>query len=158
MRKSRHESGKVAVGVIVIVVLVVLIAGRLWTTRPARGRLCATPAPGQGRLADTATTTKVKTACCCRKPRVGLDTTVATDRGEVTLTGQVPSEGGQGTRGGHRARHHRRQRGAQQLDRQSRRRANGRASIGTRGGSRESRPSSPYLAQATSCRPRITVR
>ena len=41
---------------------------------------------------DTATTTKVKTALLLSKHVSAFDTTVATARGEVTLTGEVPTE------------------------------------------------------------------
>jgi hyperosmotically inducible protein len=41
---------------------------------------------------DAATTTKVKTALLLSKHASAFDTTVATARGEVTLTGEVPTE------------------------------------------------------------------
>ena len=52
MKTSLRESGKAAVGAIIVVVLIVLIGGTLLDLLvPARGRGARHLAPGQGRLA-----------------------------------------------------------------------------------------------------------
>jgi hyperosmotically inducible periplasmic protein len=86
MKRSR-------VGVIVVVVLIVLIAGGVWTysSRRAAG-VRDTLRLVKDTSQDTATTTKVKTALLLSKHVSAFDTTVATARGEVTLTGEVPTE------------------------------------------------------------------
>lgn len=93
MKRSLHESGKVAVGAIVVVVLIVLIAGGVWTysSRRAAG-VRDTLRLVKDTSQDTATTTKVKTALLLSKHVSAFDTTVATARGEVTLSGEVPTE------------------------------------------------------------------
>lgn len=93
MKKSLHESGKAPVGVIIVVVLIVLLAGGVWTysARRAAG-VRDTLRLVKDTSQDTATTTKVKTALLLSKHVSAFDTAVATDRGEVTLTGQVPTE------------------------------------------------------------------
>jgi hyperosmotically inducible protein len=93
MKRSLHESGKTAVGVIVVVVLVVLIAGGVWTytSRRAAG-VRDTLRLVKDTSQDTATTTKVKTALLLSKHVSAFDTAVATARGEVTLSGEVPTE------------------------------------------------------------------
>jgi hyperosmotically inducible periplasmic protein len=93
MKRSAHESGKVAVGAIIVVVLIVLIAGGVWTysSRRAAG-VRDTLRLVKDTSQDTATTTKVKTALLLSKHVSAFDTTVATARGEVTLTGEVPTE------------------------------------------------------------------
>ncbi len=93
MKRSLHESGKVAVGVIIVVVLIVLIAGGAWTysSRRAAG-VRDTLRLVKDTSQDTATTTKVKTALLLSKHVSAFDTTVATARGEVTLSGEVPTE------------------------------------------------------------------
>ncbi len=86
MKRSR-------VGVGVVVVLIVLIAGGVWTysSRRAAG-VRDTLRLVKDTSQDTATTTKVKTALLLSKHVSAFDTTVATARGEVTLTGEVPTE------------------------------------------------------------------
>jgi hyperosmotically inducible protein len=93
MKRSFHESGKVAVGVVIMVVLIVLIGGLVWTysSRRAAG-VRDTLRLVKDTSQDTATTTKVKTALLLSKHVSAFDTTVATARGEVTLTGEVPTE------------------------------------------------------------------
>jgi hyperosmotically inducible protein len=93
MKRSLHESGKAAVGAIIVVVLIVLLAGGVWTysARRAAG-VRDTLRLVKNTSQDTATTTKVKTALLLSKHVSAFDTTVATARGEVTLTGEVPTE------------------------------------------------------------------
>jgi osmotically-inducible protein OsmY len=93
MRTSLTESGKVAVGAIIVIVLIVLIAGGVWTysSRRAAG-VRDTLRLVKDTSQDTATTTKVKTALLLSKRVSAFDTMVATARGEVTLTGAVPTE------------------------------------------------------------------
>jgi hyperosmotically inducible protein len=93
MKKSLHESGRATIGAIIVVVLIVLIAGGLWTysSRRAAG-VRDTLRLVKDASQDTATTTKVKTALLLSKHVSAFDTTVATARGEVTLSGEVPTE------------------------------------------------------------------
>ena len=93
MKKSLHESGRATIGAIIVVVLIVLIAGGLWTysSRRAAG-VRDTLRLVKDTSQDTATTTKVKTALLLSKHVSAFDTTVATARGEVTLSGEVPTE------------------------------------------------------------------
>jgi hyperosmotically inducible protein len=93
MKKSLHESGRAAVGAIIVVVLIVLIAGGAWTysSRRAAG-VRDTLRLVKDTSQDAATTTKVKTALLLSKHVSAFDTTVATARGEVTLSGEVPTE------------------------------------------------------------------
>ena len=93
MKTSLTERGKVAVGAIIVIVLIVLIAGGVWTysSRRAAG-VRDTLRLVKDTSQDTATTTKVKTALLLSKHVSAFDTTVATARGEVTLTGAVPTE------------------------------------------------------------------
>ncbi|HUP34064.1 MAG TPA: BON domain-containing protein [Candidatus Limnocylindria bacterium] len=93
MKRSLHESGKVAVGVVIMVVLIVLISGLVWTysSRGAAG-VRDTLRLVKDTSQDAATTTKVKTALLLSKHVSAFDTTVATASGEVTLTGEVPTE------------------------------------------------------------------
>lgn len=93
MKTSLTESGKVAVGAIIVIVLIVLIAGGVWTysSRRAAG-VRDTLRLVKDTSQDAATTTKVKTALLLSKHVSAFDTMVATARGEVTLTGAVPTE------------------------------------------------------------------
>jgi osmotically-inducible protein OsmY len=93
MKTSLKESGRAPVGAIIVVVLIVLIAGGVWTysSRRAAG-VRDTLRLVKDTSQDTATTTKVKTALLLSKHVSAFDTTVATARGEVTLTGAVPTE------------------------------------------------------------------
>jgi hyperosmotically inducible protein len=93
MKTSLHESGRVAVGAIIVVVLIVLIGGLVWTYSSRRGETVRdTLRLVKDSSQDAATTTKVKTALLLSKHVSAFDTAVATARGEVTLTGEVPSE------------------------------------------------------------------
>ena len=93
MKRSLHESGRAAVGTIIVAVPIVLIAGGVWTysSRRAAG-VRDTLRLVKDTSQDTATTTKVKTAFLLSKHVSAFDTTVATARGEVTLSGEVPTE------------------------------------------------------------------
>jgi osmotically-inducible protein OsmY len=92
-KTSRHESGRIAAGLITVLVLVVLLGGVVWMYSSSR----AASVRDTFRLVkdssqDAATTTKVKTALLLSKHVSAFDTAVVTARGEVTLTGQVPTE------------------------------------------------------------------
>jgi hyperosmotically inducible protein len=94
MKTSVHESGRVAVGAIVVVVLIVLIGGLVWTYSSRRGESVRdTLRLVKDSSQDAATTTKVKTALLLSKHVSAFDTAVGTARGDVTLTGEVPTEG-----------------------------------------------------------------
>ena len=93
MKTARHERGRSPVGIIVVLVIVVLFGGLAWAYASGRG----TTVREAFRLVkntsqDAATTTKVKTALLLSKHVSAFDTQVGTDRGEVTLTGVVPTE------------------------------------------------------------------
>jgi hyperosmotically inducible protein len=93
MKTSLHESGRVAVGAIIVVVLIVLIGGIVWTYSSRRGEAVRdTLRLVKDSSQDAATTTKVKTALLLSKHVSAFDTAVGTARGEVTLTGEVPTE------------------------------------------------------------------
>lgn len=93
MKTSLHESGRVAVGAIIVVVLIVLIGGLVWTYSSRRGETVRdTLRLVKDSSQDAATTTKVKTALLLSKHVSAFDTAVGTARGEVTLTGEVPTQ------------------------------------------------------------------
>jgi len=93
MKTSLHESGRVAVGTVIVVVLIVLVAGLVWTYSSRRGAAVRdTLRLVKDSSQDAATTTKVKTALLLSKHVSAFDTAVGTARGEVTLTGEVPTE------------------------------------------------------------------
>jgi hyperosmotically inducible protein len=93
MKTALHESGRVAVGAIIVVVLIVLIGGLVWTYSSRRGETVRdTLRLVKDSSQDAATTTKVKTALLLSKHVSAFDTAVGTARGEVTLTGEVPTE------------------------------------------------------------------
>lgn len=93
MKTSLHESGRVAVGAIIVVVLIVLIGGIVWTYSSRRGEAVRdTLRLVKDSSQDAATTTKVKTALLLSKHVSAFDTMVGSARGEVTLTGEVPTE------------------------------------------------------------------
>ena len=93
MKTSLHESGRVAVGAIIVVVLIVLVGGLVWTYSSRRGEAVRdTLRLVKDSSQDAATTTKVKTALLLSKHVSAFDTAVGTTRGEVTLTGEVPTE------------------------------------------------------------------
>ena len=93
MKRSLHESGKAAVGAVIVVVLIVLIGGLGWTYSSQRAAgVRDTMRLVKDTSQDAATTTKVKTALLLSKHASAFDTTVATAGGEVTLTGEVPTE------------------------------------------------------------------
>ena len=93
MKTSLHESGRVAVGTVIVVVLIVLVAGLVWTYSSRRGAAVRdTLRLVKDSSQDAATTTKVKTALLLSKHVSAFDTAVGTARGEVTLTGEVPNE------------------------------------------------------------------
>jgi len=93
MKTSIHESGRVAVGAIIVVVLIVLIGGLVWTYSSRRGEAVRdTLRLLKDSSQAAATTTKVKTALLLSKHVSAFDTAVGTARGEVTLTGEVPTQ------------------------------------------------------------------
>jgi hyperosmotically inducible protein len=76
-----------------VLVLIVLIGGLVWTYSSSRGAAVRdTFRLVKDTSQDAATTTKVKTALLLSKHVSAFDTTVDTARGEVTLTGEVPTE------------------------------------------------------------------
>jgi hyperosmotically inducible protein len=92
-KTSRDESGRIAAGLITVLVLIVLLGGVVWMYSSSR----AASVRDTFRLVkdssqDAATTTKVKTALLLSKHVSAFDTAVGTARGEVTLTGEVPTE------------------------------------------------------------------
>jgi osmotically-inducible protein OsmY len=92
MKTSRHQSGRIAVGLITVLVLIALIGGLVWTYSSSRGAsVWDTFRLVKDSSQDAATTTKVKTALLLSKHVSAFDTTVGTVRGEVTLTGEVPT-------------------------------------------------------------------
>jgi hyperosmotically inducible protein len=93
MKRSRHESGRSTVGVIAVLVLIVLVGGLVWAYSSSRGASVRdTFRLVKDTSQDAATTTKVKTALLLSKHVSAFDTMVGTARGEVTLTGEVPTE------------------------------------------------------------------
>jgi len=93
MKRSRHERGRSTVGTIAVLVLVVLISGLVWVYSSSRGASVRdTFRLVKDTSQDAATTTKVKTALLLSKHVSAFDTMVGTARGEVTLTGEVPTE------------------------------------------------------------------
>jgi hyperosmotically inducible protein len=94
MKKTlRHESGRIAAGLITVLVLIVLLGGVVWMYSSSRAAsLRDTFRLVKDSSQDAATTTKVKTALLLSKHVSAFDTAVVTARGEVTLTGQVPTE------------------------------------------------------------------
>jgi osmotically-inducible protein OsmY len=92
-KTSLYENGRIAAGLITVLVLIVLIGGVVWmysSSRAASVRDTFRLAKDSSR--DAATTTKVKTALLLSKHVSAFDTAVGTARGEVTLTGEVPTE------------------------------------------------------------------
>lgn len=93
MKSSRNERGRITVGTITVLVLVVLIGGVLWAYSSSRGAsLRDTFRSVKDTSQDSATTTKVKTALLLSKHVSAFDTMVSSSHGEVTLTGEVPTE------------------------------------------------------------------
>jgi hyperosmotically inducible protein len=93
MKSSRHERGRITVGTITVLVLIVLIGGVLWVYSSSRGAsIRDTFRSVKDTSQDSATTTKVKTALLLSKHVSAFDTMVSSSRGEVTLTGEVPTE------------------------------------------------------------------
>jgi hyperosmotically inducible protein len=93
MRISRYENGRSPVGTIIVLVVIVLIGGLAWAYASSRGTsMRETFRLVKDTSQDAATTTKVKTALLLSKHVSAFDTRVGTDRGAVTLTGEVPTE------------------------------------------------------------------
>lgn len=87
------RSGRVSVGTITVLVLILLIGGVVWIYASGRGASALnTLRLVKDTSQDAATTSKVKTALLLSKHVSPFDIRVATDRGEVALTGEVPSE------------------------------------------------------------------
>ncbi len=93
MRTSGDENGRSPVGTIIVLVVIVLIGGLAWAYASSRGAsMRETFRLVKDTSQDAATTTKVKTALLLSKHVSAFDTQVGTDRGAVTLTGEVPTE------------------------------------------------------------------
>jgi hyperosmotically inducible periplasmic protein len=94
MRTSRYENGRSPVGTIIVLVVIVLVGGLAWAyASSGRGAsMRETFRLVKDTSQDAATTTKVKTALLLSKHVSAFDTRVDTDRGAVTLTGEVPTE------------------------------------------------------------------
>jgi hyperosmotically inducible periplasmic protein len=78
--------------VIAIVLIVLIVGGVLIYQRDAATSIGATLRSVKETSQDAATTSKVKTALMLSKHVSAFDVKATTNRGEVTLTGEVPSE------------------------------------------------------------------
>ncbi len=78
--------------VIAIVLIVLIVGGVLIYQRDAATSIGATLRSVKETSQDAATTSKVKTALMLSKHVSAFDVKASTNRGEVTLTGEVPSE------------------------------------------------------------------
>jgi hyperosmotically inducible protein len=93
MRWSRNERGRITAGTITVLVLIVAVGGLLWAYSSSRGTSVGdTFRSVKDTSQDSATTTKVKTALLLSKHVSAFDTMVSSSHGEVTLTGEVPTE------------------------------------------------------------------
>jgi hyperosmotically inducible protein len=85
-----HRSGSSRSAVLAVLLLLVLIGGAIYYSRnPSLQRVVHSLKESSG---DAATTAKVRTALLVSKNVSAFDIKVQTRQGEVTLTGQVPSE------------------------------------------------------------------
>ena len=87
------RSGKISIAALIVLLLVVLVVGgALFYRRTSGTSLWETLRSVKDTSQDAATTSKVKTALLLSKHVSAFDIKATTSRGEVTLTGEVPTE------------------------------------------------------------------
>jgi hyperosmotically inducible protein len=87
------RSGKISIAALIVFLLVVLVVGgALFYRRTSGTSLWATLRSVKDTSQDAATTSKVKTALLLSKHVSAFDIKATTSRGDVTLTGEVPTE------------------------------------------------------------------
>lgn len=87
------RSGRISIATLIVILLVVLVVGgALFYRRTSGTSLWETLRSVKDTSQDAATTSKVKTALLLSKHVSAFDIKATTSRGEVTLTGEVPTE------------------------------------------------------------------
>lgn len=87
------RSGRISIVTLIVLLLVVLVVGgALFYRRPSGTSLWETLRSVRDTSQDAATTSKVKTALLLSKHVSAFDIKATTSRGDVTLTGEVPTE------------------------------------------------------------------
>ena len=87
------RSGKISIAALIVLLLVVLVVGgALFYRRTSGTSLWETLRSVKDTSQDAATTSKVKTALLLSKHVSAFDIKATTSRGDVTLTGEVPTE------------------------------------------------------------------
>lgn len=87
------RSGRISIATLIVILLVVLVVGgALFYRRTSGTSLWETLRSVKDTSQDAATTSKVKTALLLSKHVSVFDIKATTSRGEVTLTGEVPTE------------------------------------------------------------------
>ena len=87
------RSGRISLATVIVLLLVVLVVGgALFYRRTSGTSLWETLRSVKDTSQDAATTSKVKTALLLSKHVSAFDIKATTSRGEVTLTGEVPTE------------------------------------------------------------------
>jgi osmotically-inducible protein OsmY len=87
------RSGRISIATLIVLLLVVLVVGgALFYRRTSGTSLWETLRSVKDTSQDAATTSKVKTALLLSKHVSAFDIKTTTSRGEVTLTGEVPTE------------------------------------------------------------------
>jgi len=87
------RSGRISIATLIALLLVVLVVGgALFYRRSSGTSLWETLRSVKDTSQDAATTSKVKTALLLSKHVSAFDIKATTSRGEVTLTGEVPTE------------------------------------------------------------------
>jgi hyperosmotically inducible periplasmic protein len=87
------RSGRISIATLIVLLLVVLVVGGVLFYRRTSGTsLWETLRSVKDTSQDAATTSKVKTALLLSKHVSAFDIKTTTSRGEVTLTGEVPTE------------------------------------------------------------------
>jgi hyperosmotically inducible protein len=91
--RPSSRSGRISIATLIVLLLVVLvIGGALFYRRGSGTSLWETLRSVKDTSQDAATTSKVKTALLLSKHVSAFDIKATTSRGEVTLTGEVPTE------------------------------------------------------------------